>query len=198
MIGTKRLSTASFLPTQKLTLWRLMKGQFIVTLRKLTMREINRKNYLENFRNDELVDVIESLQKKLEDSKQSINTLKQECQRIYESEQFFSGVVHGEVKDHRIDCTQVGPHFIRPRVVFDVCTDDETHVPDCTILEQAQRYCKQLNIEDRMGDGRVDFGGETANDLTGFVEANEQMIRNILTLSDDVLAYLSTLPVGDE
>ena len=49
-----------------------------------------------------------------------------------------------------------------------------------------------------MGDGRVDFGGETANDLTGFVEANEQMIRNILTLSDDVLAYLSTLPVGDE
>jgi hypothetical protein len=162
------------------------------------MSEINRKNYLENFRNDELVDVIESLQKKLEDSKQSINTLKQECQRIYESEQFFSGVVHGEVKDFKIPCDEGKVFFVKPRVMFDVCTDDETHVSDCTTLEEAQRYCKQLNIEDRMGNGRVDFGGETANDLTGFVEANEQMIRNILTLSDDVLAYLATLQVGDE
>jgi hypothetical protein len=161
------------------------------------MSEINRKNYLENFRNDELVDVIESLQKKLEDSKQSINTLKQECQRIYESEQFFSGIVHGEVKDHKIECDE-GPFFIKPRVLFDVCTDDETHVQNCTTYEQAERYCKQLNIEDRMGNGRVDFGGETPNDLTGFIEANEQKVRNILALQDDVLAYLSTLPEGDE
>ncbi len=161
------------------------------------MSEIDRKNYLENFRNDELVDVIESLQKKLADSRQTINTLKQECQRIYESEQLFSGIVHGEVQDHKIECDE-GPFFIKPRVMFDVCMEDETHVPDCTTYEQAERFCKQLNIEDRMGNGRVDFGGETPNDLTGFIEANEQKIRNVLALQDDVLAYLATLPEGEQ
>ena len=162
------------------------------------MQKNERLNYLENFRKEELVNVIANLKNKVTEGLETISKLRQEGQQIYESEQLFSGIVHGEVKDFKIQCDEGKAFFVKPRVMFDVCTDDETHVPDCTTLEQAQRYCKQLNIEDRMGDGRVDFGGETANDLTGFVEANEQMIRNILTLSDDVLAYLSTLPVGDE
>tara|TARA_B100001057_G_scaffold491588_1_gene582170 strand:- start:7641 stop:8108 length:468 start_codon:yes stop_codon:yes gene_type:complete len=155
------------------------------------MSEINRKNYLQSRPHSELVDLVLSLEKL---------SLKgaQVCQQIYESEQLFSGIVHGEVKDFKIQCDEGKAFFVKPRVMFDVCTDDETHVPDCTTLEEAERYCKQLNIEDRMGNGRVDFGGETPNDLTGFIEANEQMIRNILTLSDDVLAYLATLPLGDE
>ncbi len=155
------------------------------------MSEINRKEYLQTHSHSQLVELVMSLEKQVVDSGK-------ECQQIYESEPLFSGIVHGEVKDFKIPCDEGKTFFVRPRVMFDVCTDDETHVSDCTTLEEAQRYCKQLNIEDRMGNGRVDFGGETANDLTGFVEANEQMIRNILTLSDDVLAYLATLQVGDE
>lgn len=161
------------------------------------MSKIDRKNYLENFRKEELVNVIANLKNKVTEGLETISKLRQEGQQIYESEQLFSGIVHGEVKDFKIQCDE-GPFFIKPRVLFDVCTDDETHVQNCTTYEQAERYCKQLNIEDRMGNGRVDFGGETPNDLTGFIEANEQKVRNILALQDDVLAYLSTLPEGDE
>lgn len=124
--------------------------------------------------------------------------MKRELQQVTASEQFYSDVVHGEVKDFQIECDEGKEFFVTPRVIYDVCTETETHVPDCISLEEAQRYCKQLNIEDRMGNGRVDFGGETPNDLTSFIESNEQMIRNILTLSDDVLAYLATLPDEDE
>ncbi len=155
------------------------------------MSEINRKNYLQTRPHLELVEMVLSLEK------QALKGA-EERQEIYESEQFFSGIVHGEVKDFKIPCDEGKTFFVRPRVMFDVCTETETHVADCLTLKDAERYCKQLNIEDRMGDGRVDFGGETPNDLTGFVEANKQMIRNILTLSDDVLAYLATLPEGDE
>ena len=160
------------------------------------MNETDRKEYLQRRPHNKLVEIIMKLEKQVDADAQTINDLRQESQETYESEQYFSGIVHGEVKDHKIEC-DVGPFFIKPRVMFDVCTEDETHVPDCTTYEQAERYCKQLNIEDRLGDGRIDMGGMTAQDYGEFITSNAPMLRDLITVLNDTKAYLDTVPVGE-
>ena len=122
-----------------------------------------------------------------------IKAERERAAKLKEKVEFYENVLKGEAT-HTMPCDHGTAFRIRVDVKYAVETDSETHVPDIDTLVDAKRYCRQMNIEDKFGDGRIDMCGMAGSDYGQFIEQNAKMLHDILIMAEETKAYLATLP----
>lgn len=154
-----------------------------------TINQLNASNEELLLKKNDLEEANSSLRQELEATRDRVHDIQdtaEECERLNE-------ILSGRKADHSIRCTEGKTFWVKPNVTFDVVSEFEIEVSDCKTLADAQKYCKQLNIQDRLSDGRINLHGQEAQEVTEFIETHKDMLTELLKVPDDVESYLDTL-----